>query len=126
MLAARGCRGDRMSNGQEPIQELIAVEHAVVRFPVRRGLFGRAGSVHAVDDVSLTLNENETVALVGESGSGKTTLGLAILRLRALSSGTIRWRGKPLSEIDATDRKAFRRDMQAVFQDPYASLNPRL
>ena len=75
--------------------------------------------------MDLTLHENETVALVGESGSGKTTLGLAMLRLRPLTSGLIRWRDKPLSELKGVALKAFRRDVQVVFQDPYASLNPR-
>jgi oligopeptide/dipeptide ABC transporter ATP-binding protein len=106
--------------------ELISVEQVTVHFPVRGRLFARRSSVHAVDGVDLTLHENETVALVGESGSGKSTLGLSILKLRNLSSGAIRWRGKLLSELRGTDLKAFRRDVQVVFQDPYASLNPRL
>jgi oligopeptide/dipeptide ABC transporter ATP-binding protein len=71
------------------------------------------------------LHENETVALVGESGSGKTTLGFAILKLRELSSGAIRWRGRFLTDLRGATLKAFRRDVQVVFQDPYASLNPR-
>jgi oligopeptide/dipeptide ABC transporter ATP-binding protein len=119
MLAAHGGRGNGMN-------ELIAVEHAAVHFPVRRGFIGGKANVHAVDDVSLALHENETLALVGESGSGKTTLGLAILGLRALSSGEVRWRGKSLASLSGDERKAFRRDVQPVFQDPYASLNPRL
>jgi peptide/nickel transport system ATP-binding protein/oligopeptide transport system ATP-binding protein len=106
--------------------ELIAVEEVAVHFPVRRRLFGRKANVHAVDGVSLALHENKTVALVGESGSGKTTLGLAMLRLRTLTAGTIRWRGTSLSALQGPQLKAFRRDVQVVFQDPYASLNPRL
>jgi peptide/nickel transport system ATP-binding protein/oligopeptide transport system ATP-binding protein len=106
--------------------ETISVEHASVRFPVRGTLFGGPRrEVHAVDDVSLVLHENETVALVGESGSGKTTLGLSILNLRGLSGGAIRWRGKSLARLSGEERRAFRRDIQVVFQDPYGSLNPR-
>jgi oligopeptide/dipeptide ABC transporter ATP-binding protein len=105
---------------------LLSAEQAAVHFPVRGALFGPKRKVHAVDGVSLALHENETVALVGESGSGKSTLGLAMLRLRTLTGGTISWRGKPLSELHGADLKAFRRDVQVVFQDPYASLNPRL
>ena len=106
--------------------ELIAVEQVAVHFSVRRGMFARKANVHAVDGVSLALRENETVALVGESGSGQTTLGLAMLRLRALTAGTIRWRGTSLADLQGPQLKAFRRDVQVVFQDPYASLNPRL
>jgi oligopeptide/dipeptide ABC transporter ATP-binding protein len=105
---------------------LISVEQATVHFPVRGGMFASKRHVHAVDGVDLALHENETVALVGESGSGKSTLGLSILKLRELTSGAIRWRGKLLSELRGADLKAFRRDVQVVFQDPYASLNPRL
>ena len=104
----------------------ISAERATVKFPVRHGMFGRVRSfVHAVDDVSLTMRENETLALVGESGSGKSTLGMSILGLRALTSGRIVWRGRPLHTFSQNDRMAFRRDAQVVFQDPYGSLNPR-
>ena len=120
VLAARDGARTGMSGA-----ELITVENAVVHFPVRGGMFGRRAHVHAVDGVSLSLHENETVALVGESGSGKTTLGLAILKLRALSAGAIRWRGDLLSDLKGARLKAFRREVQVVFQDPYASLNPR-
>jgi peptide/nickel transport system ATP-binding protein len=107
--------------------ETISIERGFVRFPVRAGFFRRATRyVHAVDDVSLALHENETVALVGESGSGKTTLGMALLGLNELSEGTIRWRGRNVSELTRDERKAFREDVQIVFQDPYASLNPRM
>jgi oligopeptide transport system ATP-binding protein len=105
--------------------ELICVEDASVRYLVRDGRFGRKRHVHAVDRVSISLHQNETVALVGESGSGKTTLGLAMLRLRPLSAGTIRWGGNLVSELTGSRLKAFRRDAQIVFQDPYGSLNPR-
>ena len=107
------------------MSDLISVRQAEVRFPVRGSLFRSRAHVHAVDRVDLSLRENETVALVGESGSGKTTLGLAILRLRPLSGGTIHWRGTPLAELKGARLTVFRRDVQIVFQDPYASLNPR-
>lgn len=107
------------------MNDLISIEQARVHFPVRGSPFRRRSSVHAVDGVDLILRENETVALVGESGSGKTTLGFAILKLRELSSGAIRWRGKVLTDLRGATLKAFRRDVQVVFQDPYASLNPR-
>jgi len=107
-------------------KETISVEGAMVNFTTRSGFFRKSQrSVHAVNNVSLALHENETVALVGESGSGKTTLGLSILGLRDLTGGTIRWRSQELARLSEEERRAFRRDVQVVFQDPYASLNPK-
>jgi peptide/nickel transport system ATP-binding protein len=103
------------------------VHHLSKRFDVRGGFLRRVRSrVHAVEDVSFTLQRGETLALVGESGCGKTTIGRAILRLVEPESGSVRFEG---TDVLALDRKAFetmRRRMQIVFQDPYASLDPRL
>jgi oligopeptide/dipeptide ABC transporter ATP-binding protein len=97
-------------------------------YPVKRRPLSREPQqyVRAVDGVDLDLNEDETLALVGESGSGKTTLGQMILALNVPTSGTILWRGRPLSSGSKDERLRFRRDVQVVFQDPYGSLNPRL
>jgi oligopeptide/dipeptide ABC transporter ATP-binding protein len=94
----------------------------------RRRLLSRSSSksVAAVDGVDLELAPGETLALVGESGSGKSTLGLAAIGLRPLSSGEIAWRGRPLSSLQGPQIRAFRREAQIIFQNPFASLNPRL
>jgi oligopeptide/dipeptide ABC transporter ATP-binding protein len=106
---------------------LLDIRDATVTFPGVRGLFrGSRPAVHAVNGVDLSLGHDETVALVGESGSGKSTLGLSILGLRRLSSGDIAWRGKSVAALSGADLRAFHRDVQIVFQDPYGSLNPRL
>ena len=105
---------------------VIVVEDLKVHFPIRAGLFRReVGAVRAVDGVSLTVREGQTVGVVGESGSGKTTLGLAILRLIA-SQGRIAFLGQPIDPLGSGAMRALRRDMQIVFQDPYGSLSPRL
>jgi peptide/nickel transport system ATP-binding protein len=94
---------------------------------MRSGMFGRATAVHAVDGVSLTIPRGETLGLVGESGSGKSTVANAIAGLVRPSGGTIRLRGKPIAGPgQAPQTRAERRAVQMVFQDPYASLNPRL
>ena len=97
-----------------------------VWFPIKHGFLRRTvGHVKAVDGVSLTVREGETVGVVGESGSGKTTLGLAILRL-IRSKGTILYCGRGIDGLSVKQMRPLRRDMQIVFQDPYGSLSPRL
>jgi peptide/nickel transport system ATP-binding protein len=106
---------------------LLLVKELKVHFPIRRGLLKRTvGHVRAVDGVSLELREGRTLALVGESGSGKTTVGKAILQLITPTSGSVRYRGEELSGLSRSQMRPRRRPMQIIFQDPYASLNPRL
>jgi oligopeptide/dipeptide ABC transporter ATP-binding protein len=94
---------------------------------MRGGVFGRGkGSVHAVDDVSFAIAESETLGLVGESGCGKSTIGKTVLRLIEPTAGTIEWRGRRIDELHGSAMRPYRRELQAVFQDPYASLNPRM
>ncbi len=112
-----------MSRG-EP---LLEVTDLVKHFPIKSGLVvdREVARVRAVDGVSLTLNEGETLGLVGESGCGKSTLCRAILQLTAPTSGSVRFLGKELVGLSRRDLRPVRRDMQMIFQDPYASLNPR-
>jgi microcin C transport system ATP-binding protein len=105
---------------------VVQGEAVQVHFPIRRGLLRRTvGHVKAVDGVSLTIHEGETVGLVGESGSGKTTLGLALLRLEG-SQGAIRFEGRDIQPLSTGALRPLRRRMQIVFQDPFGSLSPRL
>ena len=106
--------------------DLVTVENLVKYFPVRAGVFQRIqGWVQAVDDVSFTIKEGETLGLVGESGCGKTTVGQAILRLIEPTSGSVRFAGTDITTLSPSELKALRRSMQIVFQDPYSSLDPR-
>ena len=106
---------------------LLQVRDLRKHYPVHKGVFGRqAGKVHAVDGISFSIAERETLGLVGESGCGKSTAGKTILRLVDPTSGTVEWRGERIDGLDRAAMRPFRRELQAVFQDPYSSLNPRL
>ena len=109
-------------------QPLISIRDLKVHFPVRgRRLFRSSRQVvHAVDGVNLDINSGETLGLVGESGCGKTTLGRAILRLTEPTSGQILFRDQNLANLSNRELRAHRQHLQIVFQDPYASLNPRM
>ncbi|HEX4174152.1 MAG TPA: dipeptide ABC transporter ATP-binding protein [Acetobacteraceae bacterium] len=106
---------------------LLRVSGLVKNFPVRRGVFRRTvEEVHAVDHVSFEIGSGETLGLVGESGCGKSTTGRCILRLIEPTAGEIWFDGRNVVEFDPGELAALRRDMQIIFQDPYASLNPRM
>ena len=105
---------------------LLEVNNLIKHYPVRRGLFGRvSGQVHAVDGVTFSVAPGETLGLVGESGCGKSTTGKAVLKLVEPTGGSINWRGTRIDGLSAAEMRPFRRELQAVFQDPYSSLNPR-
>jgi oligopeptide transport system ATP-binding protein len=106
---------------------LLEVEGLRKHFPIRRGFFARVRDhVKAVDGVSLRIRPGETLGLVGESGSGKTTVGRCLLRLIEPTEGTLRFEGEDLRGLPRRRMRAVRREMQIVFQDPFASLNPRM
>jgi len=111
----------------ETIRPILRVRDLVTRFPVKSGLFGRTtAAVHAVERVSFDLRPGETLALVGESGCGKSTTGRSLLRLVESQSGSIEFDGRDISKLEGHALQTLRRNIQFIFQDPFASLNPRL
>jgi len=106
---------------------LLEVKHLTTRFPVKGGFFRRTvANVHAVEDISFTINKGRTLSLVGESGCGKSTAGRSLLRLVEPQSGEVHLDGKDIMALGSNDLRAARLDMQMIFQDPFASLNPQM
>src|SRR3977135_4270003 len=106
---------------------LLEVRNLVKHFVAERSLFGRPTAfIRAVDGVSFRVEAGKTLALVGESGCGKSTVSRLVLRLIEPDAGSIRFEGRDLLALDANELRAFRRSAQIIFQDPYASLNPRM
>jgi peptide/nickel transport system ATP-binding protein/glutathione transport system ATP-binding protein len=106
---------------------LLEVKHLTTRFPVKGGFFRRTvANVHAVEDISFTINKGRTLSLVGESGCGKSTAGRSLLRLVEPQSGEVHLDGKDIMALGSHDLRAARLDMQMIFQDPFASLNPQM
>src|SRR3954452_19920600 len=109
-----------------PGDVLLEVQGLRKLFPAKSGLLARKKSVHAVDGVSFQIGAGETLGLVGESGCGKSTTGKLILRLLDPTEGEINWRGQRIDRLGRAQMRPMRRELQAVFQDPYSSLNPRI
>jgi peptide/nickel transport system ATP-binding protein len=122
--ATEPAAGDAASPNGAP---LIEVEHLKVFFPIKQGILieREVARVHAVNDVTLSIAEGETLGLVGESGCGKTTMSRAIMRLIDATEGAVRFRGEDVTNAGRRRMEPLRREMQMVFQDPFASLNPR-
>jgi oligopeptide/dipeptide ABC transporter ATP-binding protein len=111
-------------NGAAPLLQVVDLKK---HYPVRRGLFSRvAGQVYAVDGITFSIAEGETLGLVGESGCGKSTAGKTVLKLIDPTSGSISVRGARIDHLSRSEMRPYRRHLQVVFQDPYSSLNPRL
>jgi peptide/nickel transport system ATP-binding protein/oligopeptide transport system ATP-binding protein len=116
-----------MAENMKSNENLVEVEHLKKYFPVRAGVMQRVvAQVLAVDDVSFSIKRGETLGMVGESGCGKTTVGRTMLRLIEPTAGSAFYNGKDIFKLKSNELMAIRRDMQIIFQDPYASLDPRV
>ena len=108
-------------------EKLLDVKELRTWFPIKTGILAKhTGNVKAVDGVSLSIKPEQTLGLVGESGCGKTTLGRSILRLVEPTAGEVAFEGEDILSLNRPELRAMRRKMQIIFQDPYASLNPRM
>jgi oligopeptide transport system ATP-binding protein len=126
-MAASEALTPQAAPAANPGKELVQVENLKVYFPILGGILQTVrGLVRAVDDISFEIRKGETLGLVGESGCGKTTTGRAIIRLRDVTAGRVRFDGEDLSGMSRGDLRRMRRRMQIIFQDPYGSLNPRM
>lgn len=106
---------------------LLEIQNLKKHFPIKGGVFSKTiGHVYAVDGISFSLQSGETLGLVGESGCGKSTTGRTILRLIEPTEGSVKFEGQEITELDKSNMRSLRREMQIIFQDPYASLNPRM
>jgi oligopeptide/dipeptide ABC transporter ATP-binding protein len=116
-----------MAETSVPEVPVLEVKDLKKHFPVRKGLLRRTvGHVYAVDGISFTINEGQTLGLVGESGCGKSTAGRAILRLIEPTAGTVKVLGRDIAPLTRKELRPYRQQMQIVFQDPFSSLNPRM
>ena len=114
-------------NAPVPEVPVLEVRDLKKHFPIKKGLLRRTvGHVYAVDGITFTINQGETLGLVGESGCGKTTAGRAVLRLIEPSSGSVKVEGREITGLSKAEMRPYRRQMQIVFQDPFSSLNPRM
>ena len=122
-------RADGRGNGRGNVGDtILEVNDLVMHFPLTRGIIiqRKVGAVQAVDGVSFTMKKGETLGLVGESGCGKSTTGRAILQLYKPTAGEVKFQGRDLTKLDGGEMRKMRRYLQMIFQDPYASLNPRM
>lgn len=124
-VAQQPTTAERASTEENP---LLDVKNLVMHFPLTQGIIfqRKVGAVQAVDDISFSVKRGETLGLVGESGCGKSTTGRAILQLYKPTSGHVIFKDKDLTTLDSGEMRGMRRNIQMVFQDPYASLNPRM